>query len=108
MQLDRRGPVVDLALRDVSAVPGEVGSRAKILDRLRVGDAVFRNLTRLAALAVLVILGGVVVSLAVVLVAAAVPRVPCGGPPPAPRAAGGGPGGRGRPRRPAPRRPHGR
>ncbi len=63
MQLDRRGPVVDLALRDVSAVPGEVGSRAKILDRLRVGDAVFRNLTRLAALAVLVILGGVMVSL---------------------------------------------
>jgi phosphate transport system permease protein len=63
MQLDRRGPVVDLALRDVGAVPGEVGSRAKILDRLRIGDAVFRNLTRLAALAVLVILGGVMVSL---------------------------------------------
>src|ERR1051326_8434001 len=63
MQLDRRGPVVDLALRDVSAVPGEVGSRAKILDRLRVGDAVFRNLTRLAALAVLIMLGGVMVSL---------------------------------------------
>src|ERR1041384_6305582 len=63
MQLDRRGPVVDLALRDVSAVPGEVGSRAKILDRLRIGDAGFRNLTRLAALAVLIMLGGGVVSL---------------------------------------------
>jgi len=34
-----------------------------VLDRLRMGDAIFRNITRLAALAVLVILGGVIVAL---------------------------------------------
>ena len=38
-------------------------SRAKVLDRLRVGDIFFRGLTRAAALAVLVILGGVIVAL---------------------------------------------
>jgi phosphate transport system permease protein len=65
MQLDRRDPVVDLALRDTSVVTDEVQSRAKILDRLRISDAVFRNLTRLAAFAVLVILGGVIVSLTI-------------------------------------------
>jgi phosphate transport system permease protein len=38
-------------------------SRAKVLDRLRFGDIVFRNLTRSAAILVLVILGGVIVAL---------------------------------------------
>ena len=41
----------------------DVPSRSKVLDRLRLGDSVFRNLTRAAAIAVLVILGGVMVSL---------------------------------------------
>jgi phosphate transport system permease protein len=41
----------------------DVPSRSKVLDRLRLGDIVFRNLTRAAAIAVLVILGGVMVSL---------------------------------------------
>jgi len=38
-------------------------SRAKILDRLRLGDIVFHNITRAAAVVVLVILGGVIVAL---------------------------------------------
>jgi phosphate transport system permease protein len=38
-------------------------SRSKVLDRLRIGDIAFRNLTRGAAVAVLVILGGVMISL---------------------------------------------
>lgn len=37
--------------------------RAKVLQRLRVGDAVFRHLTRTAAIMVLIILGGIIVSL---------------------------------------------
>jgi phosphate transport system permease protein len=65
MQLDRRDPVVDLALQGQSAVTGEARSRAKILERLRIGDAAFRNITRLAAIGVLVILGGVIASLAI-------------------------------------------
>jgi phosphate transport system permease protein len=38
-------------------------SRSKVLDRLRLGDVAFRNLTRFAAITVLVILGGVMISL---------------------------------------------
>src|SRR5262245_37700030 len=41
----------------------ETPSRAKVLARLRLSDLAFRHLTRLAALMVLVILGGVMVSL---------------------------------------------
>ena len=63
MQPERRGSVVDVALQGVRAEPGDVLSRAKILDRLRLGDAIFRNLTRGAAILVLVILGGVIVAL---------------------------------------------
>jgi phosphate transport system permease protein len=37
--------------------------RAKVLQRLRLGDAAFRHLTRAAAVTVLVILGGIIVSL---------------------------------------------
>jgi phosphate transport system permease protein len=38
-------------------------SRARALDRLRFGDVVFRHLTRLAAIAVLILLSGVIISL---------------------------------------------
>ena len=38
-------------------------SRSKVLDRLRLGDTIFRNLTRAAALLVLVILGGTIFAL---------------------------------------------
>ncbi|MBI2715128.1 MAG: phosphate ABC transporter permease subunit PstC [Rhizobiales bacterium] len=37
--------------------------RAKVLQRLRLGDAAFRQITRAAAIVVLVILGGIIVSL---------------------------------------------
>jgi phosphate transport system permease protein len=63
MQPDRRGPVVDIALQGGHAASSEIRSRAKVLDRLRLGDSIFRNLTRAAALTVLVILGGVIVAL---------------------------------------------
>jgi phosphate transport system permease protein len=43
----------------------EVPSRAKVLQRLRLGDAIFRILTRSAAITVLLILGGVICSLVV-------------------------------------------
>src|SRR5437016_12036796 len=41
----------------------DVPSRSKVLDRRRHGDSVFRNLTRAAAIAVLVSLAGVMISL---------------------------------------------
>jgi phosphate transport system permease protein len=63
MQSERRGPVVDVALQGARADTGDVLSRAKILDRLRLGDIIFRNITRGCAIAVLVILGGVIVAL---------------------------------------------
>ncbi len=43
----------------------EAGERARVLDRLRVGDNVFRLLTRSAAIGVLVLLGGVILSLVI-------------------------------------------
>src|SRR5436309_15410084 len=58
-----RRSVTDMALRGAAMVASEVPSRAKVLRRLRFGDAVFRILTRTAAIAVLLLLGGVIVSL---------------------------------------------
>ncbi len=60
-----RGPVADVALHGGGVVVSAAPSRAKVLDRLRVSDVFFRNLTRAAAVAVLVILGGVLFSLVV-------------------------------------------
>jgi phosphate transport system permease protein len=57
--------VTDLALRSAGASVAEAPGRARILARLRQGDNIFRLVTRGAALAVLVILGGVIVSLIV-------------------------------------------
>jgi len=54
---------VDVAWQGGTAVTRDVPSRSKVLDRLRLGDILFRNLTRAAAIAVLVILGGVMISL---------------------------------------------
>ena len=62
MEPGRRSSVVDVALQG-GRVETDVLSRAKILDRLRLGDSIFRNLTRGAAVLVLVILGGVIVAL---------------------------------------------
>jgi phosphate transport system permease protein len=45
------------------AVASQLTDRAQALRRLQAGDAAFRNLTRSAAIAVLLILGGIIVSL---------------------------------------------
>jgi phosphate transport system permease protein len=63
MQPPRRQAVVDVALQGGAGGLDAVTSRAKALDRLRLGDAIFRVLTRTCAIAVLLILGGVILSL---------------------------------------------
>jgi phosphate transport system permease protein len=63
MQPAGRRAVVDVALRGAAAPMANVHSRARVLARLRLGDTGFRLLTKAAAIAVLVILGGVMLSL---------------------------------------------
>jgi phosphate transport system permease protein len=55
--------VADIAIQQRSVIASAAGSRAKVLDRLRLSDAAFRHLTRAAACAVLLLLGAVIVSL---------------------------------------------
>jgi phosphate transport system permease protein len=55
--------LVDMALHEEMVVSVAGTSRARALDRLRLGDALFRHLTRLAAIAVLILLSGVIISL---------------------------------------------
>ncbi len=55
--------MVDIALQEGATVAVEAMTRAKALDRLRLGDVAFRHLTRIAALGVLLLLSGVIVSL---------------------------------------------
>jgi phosphate transport system permease protein len=61
METARRQSVVDVALR-AGAATGDA-SRTRALDGLRFWDNVYRWLTRCAAIGVLVILGGIIVSL---------------------------------------------
>ena len=63
MNFTRRRPVVDVALQSGVITVTEQLDRAKVLQRLRLGDMAFRHLTRAAALTVLLILGGIIVSL---------------------------------------------
>jgi phosphate transport system permease protein len=63
MQPARRRSVVDVALQGDAVETYAVEARAKALNRLRVADIVFRALTRAAAIGVLIILGGVIISL---------------------------------------------
>jgi phosphate transport system permease protein len=63
MQPPRRSRLADIALRGGAALSGEATARRKVLDRLRLSDAVFQHLTRAAAIGVLLILGGVIASL---------------------------------------------
>jgi phosphate transport system permease protein len=63
MQPARRRSVVDVALQGDAVEVEAVAARAKALNRLRVGDLIFRAVTRAAAIGVLVILGGVIISL---------------------------------------------
>jgi phosphate transport system permease protein len=63
MQPAGRRPVVDVALQGSGISVDEQVDRAKVLRRLRLGDVGFRNLTRFAAIVVLIILGGIIFSL---------------------------------------------
>ncbi len=55
--------MVDVALQGGTIQVAVQMDRAKVLQRLRLGDAAFRQITRAAAIAVLVILSGIIVSL---------------------------------------------
>src|SRR6516164_10888783 len=59
----RRPSVVDVALQQGAVVSIGATTRAKVLNRLRLGDFAFRQVTRAAAVAVLLLLSGVMVSL---------------------------------------------
>jgi phosphate transport system permease protein len=63
MQPVRRGSVVDVALQGDAIAAGAAVARARALNKLRITDVVFRALTRAAAIGVLAILGGVILSL---------------------------------------------
>jgi phosphate transport system permease protein len=63
MQSAGRRSVVDVALNGDAAAIGAVPTRAQMLDRLRWGDAIFHQLTRAAAVGVLILLSGVILSL---------------------------------------------
>jgi phosphate transport system permease protein len=52
-----------MALPDRVVMPSAALARTRALDRLRLGDAIFRHLTRAAAIGVLVLLSGVIISL---------------------------------------------
>src|SRR4249920_827961 len=63
MQPAGRRDVVDLALQGGAVRAREAVSRSQALARLRLGDVAFRHLTRAAAVMVLLILSGVILSL---------------------------------------------
>ncbi len=63
MNSSRGQSVADIALQEGALIAPAAGSRAKVLDRLRLGDAAFRQLTRAAAIGVLVLLSAVIISL---------------------------------------------
>jgi phosphate transport system permease protein len=58
-----RRSVTDFAIQGRGMIAAAAGSRAKVLDRLRLGDAAFRQLTRAAAVGVLILLSAVIFSL---------------------------------------------
>jgi len=63
MQSPGRRSVADLALQSGSLGASEAASRSKALGRLKLGDIAFRHLTRTAAYFVLILLGGIIISL---------------------------------------------
>jgi phosphate transport system permease protein len=63
MQSAGRRTLVDVALNGDAPAIGALPTRAKMLDRLRWEDAFFHQLTRAAAVGVLILLGAVIVSL---------------------------------------------
>ena len=61
----RRRSVSDFALTGTGVAATEAPSRAKVLARLHFGDKAFRLITRSAAILVLLLLGGVIISLVI-------------------------------------------
>src|SRR3954471_4414981 len=57
------GAAVDVTWQGAGVNAQDVASRAKVLAKLRLGDIVFHQITRAAAIVVLLVLGGVIVSL---------------------------------------------
>jgi len=55
--------VVDVALQGGAISTSQQFDRSRVLQRLRLGDDVFRHLTRASAIAVLIILSGIIISL---------------------------------------------
>ena len=55
--------MVDVTWQEAEVGVQDVAERAKVLNRLRIGDVVFHRITKTAAVFVLVVLGGVIVSL---------------------------------------------
>ena len=55
--------MVDVTWQEAGVGVQDVAERAKVLNRLRIGDIVFHRITKTAAVFVLVVLGGVIVSL---------------------------------------------
>ncbi len=55
--------MADIALQDQGVMTREAATRARVLDRLRIGDSVFRRLTLAAAIGVLALLSAVIISL---------------------------------------------
>ena len=62
MQRPGSKPVVDIVLQG-GAVLAEYADRSKMLRKLQLHDVIFRHLTRAAAIAVLLILSGIIISL---------------------------------------------
>ena len=60
-----RRPVADLALQAGAMGAGETTDRSRALAKLKFGDILFRGLTRTAAMFVLLLLGGVIISLVI-------------------------------------------
>jgi phosphate transport system permease protein len=55
--------VVDASWQETRLAVQDIAGRARVLNKLRIGDIVFHQITKSAALMVLVVLGGVIVSL---------------------------------------------
>ena len=63
MEPARRRSVVDVALQGGAIGSVEAETRAAALGRLRIGEAIFRSLTRAAAIGVLLLLSAVILAL---------------------------------------------
>jgi phosphate transport system permease protein len=65
MQSAGRRKVADLALQGGAIGSGVAAERSRALSKLKLGDSAFRHLTRAAAVFVLLLLSGVILSLVI-------------------------------------------